>query len=150
MDQPTYLAITIKGRESNVKRAAIAANRRINIDTKGFEEKDYVFNEVSFEQQIEDIYGVFGSYELNQISDDLWKFEAEQDSYGCIAENDIKEIAEEISKCSPDVEYHISARITITYDDGYDLCVDIDSVNGEMKVESYEDYYDEEDDDEEE
>jgi len=150
MDQPTNLEITIKGNKLDVKRAAIAANRRIERDTRGFDENEYVFNEESFDDQIEEIYEILGSYEINQIEANEWEFKAEQDSYGCTEENDIKEIAEEIVRSSPNVEFHISAVITTCYEDGYDLCVDVDFVNGEMNVNTFKDYFDDEEDDDEE
>ena len=38
--------------------------------------------------------------------------------------------------------FDISAVITITYSEGYDLCVDIDYADGEMSVDTTEEYYD--------
>jgi len=150
MDQPTYLEMTIKGNELDVKCASIAANRRIARDTIGFDENEYVFIERSFSAQIEKIYSSLGSYEFSQVEGDKWEFKAQQDSYGCIEEDDIKEIAEEIIQSSPNVEFHLSAVITTYNEDGYDLCVEIDFVNGEINVNTSEDYFDDEGDDEDE
>lgn len=76
-----------------------------------------------------------------------------QDNYVCLDEDEIKNIAKAIMKESPNVEAHISAVITITYSEGYDLCVDVDYVDGKMSVDTSEEYYEDfedEDEDEEE
>ena len=57
-------------------------------------------------------------------------------------------IADDIIVAFPNVEIHISAGITITYDDGYDLCVDVDYAEGEKNVNSYRSYYEGREEDE--
>ena len=58
-------------------------------------------------------------------------------------------IAEDIIKVSSDVEVHISAVITVTYSEGYDLCVDVDYVDGELNMDISEAYYEDWDEEEE-
>ena len=43
MDQPTNIKIRIRGSEADVKRAALAAQKRIDRDTNGFREENYIF-----------------------------------------------------------------------------------------------------------
>lgn len=150
MDQPTSLEIVIKGNGESVKRAALAAQRRIDLDTKGFKESAYVFgNGSDFEEKIVEAISILGNYEYTECEDGTAEYRTEQESYGCIWEENIKEIAEDIIKVSADVEIHISAVITITYEEGYDLCVDVDYVDGELKVYSSEAYYEDWDEEEE-
>ena len=151
MDQPTSIEMTIKGQAEDVKRAALAAQRRIDIETKGFKESAYEYGDGSdFKTKMDDVVDVLGDYEYTENSDGTAVFSTEQESYGCIEERNIKEIADDIVKTSPNVEAHISAVITITYEEGYDLCVEADYVDGKLSVESSEEYYewDDEDDDE--
>ena len=148
MDQPTKLQITITGNSNDVKRAALAAQRRVDLYTAGFDEKAYVFGDGSdFEEKMDDTVVV---YDYTENEDGTAEYDADQESYACIEENDIVDIANEIVKTSPDVEFHISAVITVTYADGFDLCVDVDYVDGTMSVETREDYYEDffEDEDE--
>ena len=149
MDQPTNLEITIKGKAEEIKRAAFIAQRRIDLNTNGFDEGAYLYNDdQNFESRMDELI-VLGSYNYYEPTDGMAEFETEQESYGCVEENDIKGIATDIIKVSPEVEIHISAVITITYEDGYDLCVDVDYVNGELNVETSEEYYEDEYDDDE-
>ena len=150
MDQPTNLTIEIKGKSEDVKRAALVAQNRIGLDTIEFEECEYEFIENSeFEEKLNEAIGMYGDYNYVEADDETAEYSTEQESYECISEDDIKEIAEEIIKVSPDVEAHISAVITITFEEGYDLCVDVDYVDGELNVNSSEDYYDDCEEDEE-
>ena len=149
MDQPTNLNITIKGKSDDVKRSALIAQRRIDLDTRGFKEEAYVFGDgINFETKIKGTVGISGDWDFNfeEAEDGTAVFTTEQESYGCIEEEDIVEIAKDIIKDLPDVEIHISACITI-YDE-CDVCVDVDYVNGELKVDTSEEYYDDEEDDE--
>lgn len=57
------------------------------------------------------------------------------------------EIGNEIVKVSPDVNFKISAVITITYEEGYDVCVTVDYKKEKMKVSTTLEYYDEDYDD---
>ena len=84
---------------------------------------------------------ILGGFDYNELEDGTVEYTAEQESYACIWEEDITEIAQAIIDVSPDVEFHISAVITVTYAEGYDLCVDVDYVNGEKTVRTEEDYY---------
>lgn len=147
MDQPTSLEIVIKGKEEDVKRAALAAQRKIDFDTKGFEEGAYAFGDGSdFKTKMDNAIDVLGNYEFSVCGDGTAEFSTEQESYGCVEADDIKEIANDIIKVSPDVEAHISAVITATYEEGYDLCVDVDCIDGKISVETSEEYYEEDDD----
>ena len=149
MDQPTNLEITIKGKAEDVKNAAFVAQRRIDLNTNGFDEGAYLYNDdQDFESRMDELI-VLGSYSYDESTDGIAEFETEQESYGCVEENDIKGIATDIIKLFPDVEIQISAVITITYEDGYDLCVDVSYSNGEMNVETSEEYYEDEYDDDE-
>ena len=142
MDQPTNLKIKITGKSESVKRAALAAQRRIDLDTNGFEENAYEMTGNSdFEEKLDKAIGIYGDYSYEEAEDETSEYSTEQESYSCIWEDDIRGIANEIIKASPDVEVHISAVITITYAEGYDLCVDIDYVDGELSVDSYEEFY---------
>lgn len=145
MDQPTNLEITIKGKKEEVKRAALAAQRSIDFNTNGFEEEAYEYGDgLDFESKIDDAIGMLGDYNYNESSDGTADYNTEQESYGCIEEDDIKRIANDIAKISPNVEAHISAVITITSEEGYDLCVYVDYVDRKMDVYSTEEYYDDE------
>lgn len=147
MDQPTNLNITIKGKSADVKRGALAAQRRIDLDTKGFDESAYEYGDGSdFKEKLDAAIDILGDYNFVENEDGTAEFSTEQESYGCIEEDEIKDIANDIVKVSPDSEVHITAVITATYEDGYDLCVDIDYVDGEMNVDTSEEYYDDEDD----
>ncbi len=150
MDQPTSIEIKIKGKEIDVKRAANAAQRRIDLETRGFDENNYIFGDGSdFEERMDDIMGILGSYDICSVDNDIIEFESEQSSYGCTSEEDIKGIANDMIKESPNVEFHIESVITDTYSEGYDLCVDADYANGELKVVTDKDYYEEDSDEEE-
>ena len=134
MDQPTHIEITIKGTKENVKRAALSAQRRMDRDTRGFKEKDYVLGSgSSLEKMIEKA--------IDDTEENQAVLNMEDESYSCIWEEDITDIAKEIIKTAPEVEFQISAVITITYAEGYDLCVDISYVDGEMNEDTYEAYY---------
>ena len=148
MDQPTNIEIVIKGQGKDVKRAALAAQRRIDLHTNGFNESAYVFGDGSdFEEKMDEI---LGDYNYNEHEDGTAEYTAEQESYACIWEEDITEIAQAIVDTSPDVEFHISAVITVTYAEGYDLCVDVDYVDGKKTVSTEEAYYEGFDEDEDE
>jgi hypothetical protein len=149
MDQPTSLEITIRGKTEEVKRAALAAQRRIDLETVGFDENAYAFGDGSdFKGKLDKTLNWHGSYSLDENADGIAEYSTEQESYGCVEEKDIKEIAEDIIKVSPFVEVHISAVITITCAEGYDLCVDVDCVEGKIKVDVSEEYYDCDEEDE--
>ena len=140
MDQPTSLDITIRGKSIDVKRAALAAQRRIDLDTRGFKKEKYIFGDgLDFEEKIKDT--VYGDYSLNENENGTAKYQTEQTSWACIYREDIKEIADDIVKTSPDVELHMTAVITMTYEEGYDLCLDVDYVNGEMHTNVSKKYY---------
>ena len=151
MDQPTNLEITIKGKAEDVKKAALAAQKRIDADTNGFDENAYVIDAVDdFEEILDEAIGMLGDYGCNELDDGTAEYHTEQESYGCIFEDDIMEIGKAIAAAAPDVEAHISAVITITYAEGYDLCVDVDYQGGELSMETLEEYYEgweDEDDD---
>lgn len=149
MDQPTNLKITITGKVEDVKRAALTSQRRIDLDTRGFVESAYIFGDGSDFKEKMDNAIVIGSCEFNEFEDGKAEYSTEQDSYGCIYEDDIKEIANDIRKVSPNVEFHIEAVITITYEEGYDLCVDIEHVGGKLTVDTSEWFYDDDDEEEE-
>lgn len=143
MDQPTSIEIRIVGKSMDVMRAALVAQRRIDLETEGFEECNYIFGDGSdFRAKIERAIDCFGEYSFDENEDGTAEYHTEQESYACIDKNDIKGIADDIVKVSPDVEIHMESAITITYEEGYDLCVDIDYVNGDMNVNVSEDYYD--------
>ena len=149
MDQSTILKIKITGKKEEVKRAALASQRRIALDTRGFEESAYFFGDGSdFKVKMDEAI-FFGNYEFNEHGDGNAEYSTEQESYGCTEEDDIKEIANDIRKVSPNVEFHIEAVITITYEEGYDLCVDIEHVGGKLTVDTSEWFYDDDDEEEE-
>ena len=136
--QPTSLEITIKGNVEAVKRAA---QKRIDSNTNGFDEKAYVIDDVDdFEELLDDAIGMLGDYKCNESEDGTAEYTTEQESYGCIYDTDIMEIGKAIATAAPDVEAHISAVITITYEEGYDLCVDVDYEDGELSMDIYDCY----------
>jgi len=97
MDQPTRIEMKIKGNALEVKRAANAAERRIDLYTSGFEAQTYAFGDGSdFEKRMDGIFGLFGSYTLKELENGDAEWDSEQESYGCISEEDIREIAEEM------------------------------------------------------
>ena len=150
MDEPTRLEITIRGNELEVKRAALVAQRRVELDTNGFKEEMFVFGDGSdAEEKIKKAVG-FGDFKFTKKEDGTVEYETEQESYGLIWQEDVEAIAEDIKKVSPNVEARISAVITTTSTDGYDLCVEVEYKNENIKVDVTEDYYEDEDLDEEE
>lgn len=150
MDQPTTLNITITGTEPDVIRAAVAAKRRIDKHSVDLNEEDYSFDEsLDFEKLEQGIYENAYTFSHERREDGTVSLDTEMSDYDCIEENDVREIADEIVKAAPEVEFGISAVITITFAEGYDLCVDIDYTDGQMKVETSEEYYEGFDDDEE-
>ena len=139
MDQPTHIEIVIKGKAKDVQRAAFAAQRRIDVNTLGFNESAYVFDDdFDFAEKMDEI---ITEYSYNELNDGTAEYTIEQESYACIWEEDITEIAQAIIDISPNVEFHISAVITVTYAEGYDLCVDVDYVDGKKTVSTEEAYY---------
>ena len=80
MDQPTNLEITITGKAEDVKRAALASQRRIDLDTRGFEENSYIFGDGSDFQVKMDEAMVLGSYDFNEHEDGNAEYSTEQDS----------------------------------------------------------------------
>ena len=149
MDQPTNLEITITGKTEDVKKAALASQRRIDMETRGFEESAYAYGDGSdFKEKLDEAIDILGSYGFDEKDDGTAEYSTEQESYGCVEEENIKDIANDIIKVSPNVEFHIEAVITATYEDGYDLCVDVDYTGGKLTVNTSEEYYDEEDDEE--
>ena len=86
-------------------------------------------------------------YDLHPIDDNTFEFTSVQTSYCCTRKEDITDIAEAILAVTPDLEFHIVAEITMTALDGYNTDVMIDYVDGELKTdvqEMYFEYYDEE------
>ena len=134
MDQPTYLELHITGTEQNVMQAANAAARVINQDSP----LEYFENRVK--NMLENNF-------KHTIDSDMVEFSVEEACYWAIYEEDISTIANTIVQASPDVKFHLFARITINFCEGYDTCVDIDYVSGEMTVDvSYDEYNAEEKD----
>ena len=149
MDQPTNIKIEIKGNKEEVKKAAFVMQRRIDKDSRNFNESNYVFDDsIDFEQKMKNLIGALGSQSYNENENGTAVYTSEQESYGCLLGDDIKEIGEDVEKASLDVEVHISAVLTVTCSEGYDLCVDVDYVDGQMKVNITEEYYEDEEDDE--
>lgn len=144
MDLSTILKIKITGKTEEVKRAALASQRRIALDTRGFEESAYFFGDGSDFKVKMDKAIFLGNYEFNEHGDGNAEYSTEQESYGCTEKDDIKDIANDIIKVSSNVEFHIDALITITYEEGYDLCVDVEYGGGRLTVNSSEKYYDDE------
>ena len=70
--------------------------------------------------------------------------------FKCNICGNIVEIVKDISTASPNVEVHISAVITDTYEEDYELCVNIDYIEGEMSVDSSEEYFDDFDEEDDE
>ena len=138
MAQPTYLNLCITGTERAVAQAANAAARIIQQDSppKYFENRVKGMLEANFKATTDS---------------NAAEFSVREECYWAIYEEDISTIADAIVQASPDVKFHLSARITMTYEEGYDLCVDIDYADGEMSTDISEDpYEDEEDEDEDE
>ena len=143
MDQPTYLNIVIRGTETDVKKAALAAMRRVNLETRGFNESLYAWADgMDFHERMDQIFVVLGKYDLRQIDDHTFEFTSMQDSYACFYQEDITSIAEAILAVTPDLEFHIVAEITITAFDGFYTDVMIDYVDGELKTDVQEMYFD--------
>lgn len=150
MDQPTHLDITIKGTSENVKRAALAIQRRIDFYASNYTAGAYELKDDSDFNSVMDKLLVLEDYEYTEGDDGSAEYTTEQDSYELIEVEDIEGLAREIITNVPEVEFHISAVLTITYADGFDLCVDIDYADGEMNVECSEEYYDNAEDEDEE
>lgn len=147
MNQATNIEIKIIGKGEEVKRAALAAQRRIDLDTKGFDENAYALGDGSdFEAKLDKAINILGSYNYNESEDGIAEYKTDQESYGCDKKNDIVGIAKDIVKVSPNVEVHISSVITAYFDEGYELCVDVDYVDGKMNVDSCKEYFDDEED----
>lgn len=136
MDQPTSLELHIIGTEPNVTQAANAAARLIQQDSPS----EY------FENRVNDM--LENHFHTTKDSN-MVEFSVEEECYWAIYEEDISAIADAIAQASPDVKFHLSACITMTYEEGYDLCVDIDYADGKMSVDVSEDFYDDEEDEDE-
>ncbi len=152
MDQPTHLDITVKGTSENVKRAALAIQKRIDFYASNYNYTAgaYELNDDSdFNSVMDNLLGL-EDYEYTEDDDGSAEYTTEQDSYELIEVEDIEGLAREIITNVPEVEFHISAVITITYADGFDLCVDIDYADGKMNMECSEEYYDNAEDEDEE
>jgi hypothetical protein len=128
MDQPTNLELRITGTEQSVAPAAEAAARIIAKDSPS----EY------FEQRVQNM--LEGNIKAT-ADPDIVAFALNRESYWAVAEEDISAIADEIIQASPEVTLHLSARITMTYEEGYDTCVDINYASGERTVNvSYDEY----------
>lgn len=147
MDQPTNLAITIKGASEAVRNAAVAMQKSIAGTTSGFDENVFIVSR-NFDAIMKDSIGILGNYDYCENEDGTAQFGTEQESYGCIEESDVRNIAKAIIESSQTVKAHISAVITATYGEGYDLCVEIDCADGKMKVETTKEYYEDWENDE--
>ena len=79
---------------------------------------------------------------MHPTDDHTFEFTSEQDSYVCIYEEDITDIAKAILAVTPDLEFHIVAELTLTAFDGYNTHVIIDYVDGELKTDVREMYFD--------
>ncbi len=165
MDQPTTITIEILGKTADVKRAALTSKRCIDWNKHGFKEEDYQFyDSPDFAERLKQLHDDdYGSFELSSgenidrkllpdgaagDADDFCVSSSEQQSYSCVAYEDIEAVAEQMVRVSPDVEFHIVAVITITNFDGYDLLVHADYKDKQLKVYSEEEYFDCEGDDE--
>ena len=145
MDQPTNIDITIKGTAVDVKRAALIAQKHLDLEEYDFNESAYALDgDLDLKM---DHLGILDY--CTPSENGIAEYEITQESYRCIEQEDIEAIANDMIKASPDVEFHISAVITVTYADGFDLCVDIDYTDGNMDVNVSEDYYDNWDEEEE-
>ena len=93
MDQPTVIEMTIKGKAEDVKHAALVAQRRIDLETRGFKEAAYMYGDGSdFESKLNKAI-VFGHFSYSEKEDGTAEFSSEQDSYGCLEKKDIVDIA---------------------------------------------------------
>lgn len=148
MDQPTYLKITVKGKIEDVRKAVVAAQKRVDLHTVGFDESKYVYeSESDFKEIIDKTIGLFGEYKYTELKNGTVKYAITQDRYGCVLEEDIKDIAKAITDASPNVKARIVATITSTFASGYDLRVDIKCANGKFDVDTDLLFYDDEEDD---
>ena len=116
--------------------------KRIDIYEGNYEETSYEIDDDSDFNSVMDALPISGYYEYDENDDGSAEYTTEQDNYALIEADDIEALAREVIHIVPSVEFHIEAVITVTFADGYDLCVDIDYVDGEMKVECSEEYYD--------
>ena len=128
MDQPTYLELHITGTEKNVTRAADSAARVINQNSP----REY------FETRVKNM--LERNFKKN-VDSNIVEFSVNEDCYWAVYEEDISQIADVIIQASPDVNFHLFARITMTYCEGYDTCVDINYASGETTIDvSYDEY----------
>ena len=121
MDQPTYLNLHITGNKQNVIQAANAAARIIQKDSP----REY------FENRVKDMLEC--NFKIMTESN-IAEFSVNEECYWAIYEEDISEIADTIIKASPDVKFHLFARITINYCEGYETCVNINYASGETSI----------------
>ena len=128
MDQPTYLELHITGTEQNVAQAANFAARIINQNSP----REY------FEYRVKNM---LENNLKNTIDSEVVEFSLNTESYWAIYEEDISQIANAIIQASSDVKFHLFARITMTYCEGYDTCVDINYASGKITIDvSYDEY----------
>ena len=148
MDQPTYLDLRITGTEQDVTQAAVAAIRC----TKQYHKPEYV------EYFVNKLLG----HDSNTSTDsepseflfcDLCVLRPSTDTNPAeftfrdlcnwaFDEFDVDEIADAVIQASSDVELHLSARITISWYDGYDTHVYINYVSGEKTMDVVYDEFD--------
>ena len=149
MDQPTSIEIRITGKSTDVMRAALAAQRKIDLEPMGFNEEKYILSDGSdFGEKMKEEACTFGDFSFDKNKAGTAEFYTEQESYSCTEEDDIKEIAEAMIETSPGVEFYMTAVITVTYYEGYDICIDAKYVNGKLDVNVSEEYYESFDEDE--
>lgn len=129
MDQPTYLKLHITGTEQSVTQAADSAARVINQNSP----REY------FENRVKNM--LEHNFKKN-VDSNMVEFLLNEDCYWAIYEEDISQIAAAIIQASPDVNFHLFARITMTYCEGYDTCVDINYASGETTINVLYDEYD--------
>ena len=143
MDQPTNIKLTIKGKAEDVTLAVLAAQKRILRDTIGFDESKFALAaDAGFADTMDSLMGMLGRGRYTEHEDGTAEYSSEQESYSCIYSEDIEDIAKAVKDAAPSVEAHLAAVITVTYAEGYDLCVDIDYANGEISSTCREEYYD--------
>lgn len=69
MDQPTNIEVTISGKSEEVKRAAIAAQKYMDSNTRGFNDAAYrIDDNNTFESILDEAIDIMGDYDFEENS----------------------------------------------------------------------------------
>ena len=139
-----YIVINIKGQSEDVKRAALAAQRMIDL-RYGADENDYAYSEdLDFKSKIDEIINERGDWSYSD-NEGIAEYNTDQDHFGGILPENVEAIADGIIKTAPNVTFHIVSTLYSAYSavdedrDGENIYTGIDYVDEKKTVKKYKD-----------